>query len=302
MDQGLDYYKKFVREYPKVSDLARASEDEVLKLWEGLGYYSRGRNLLATARFIVDHLDGKFPRSAKDLRELKGIGPYTSAAISSIANNEPIAAVDGNAFRVLSRFFDIELDIAKQSTRKYFEELMTKLIEGERPGDFNQAVMDLGASICTPKKYQCEECPLESGCLSFQKKIVDQRPVKIKKMKIRNRYLNFLILIKNEKIAIQRRDQGIWKGLYQFPLIESNHEITKFSELKEISNLELHSGELLTSFSKPHKLSHQNLFISYWTLQSADLTVNCDLDKINSYSFPKPLKDFIAAEILKINV
>lgn len=302
IEQGLSYYNNFVNTYPTVYVLANASEDEVLKLWEGLGYYSRGRNLLFTAKDIVSNYDGKFPDNAKELSNLKGIGSYTSAAISSIVNGEKIAAVDGNAFRVLARYYNIDKDIAQNSTRKYFEELMTELIEGDRPGDFNQSIMDLGSAVCKPKRYNCEECPLNESCESFAKNIVDSRPVKIKRIKIKDRYLNFIVLREGNSILVERRNSGIWKGLYQFPMIESNKIIESENELESLTNFNLSNVKLLEQHSKAHKLSHQNLFISYWEVKSRDLKVNVNLNDIENYSFPKPLKEFLEHNILEVNI
>ncbi|MCB0478443.1 MAG: A/G-specific adenine glycosylase [Crocinitomicaceae bacterium] len=302
VEQGRSYYEKFVLHYPTVQDLAQASEDQVLKLWEGLGYYSRGRNLLATAKIIAIDYNGEFPNNANDLKKLKGIGPYTSAAISSISNNERIAAVDGNAFRVLSRFFDIEKDISLNTTRKYFEKLMTELIEGNRPGDFNQAVMDLGASICTPKNYQCETCPLNYGCIAFEKKQVDQRPVKTKKLKIKDRYLHFLLIFDSSKIALERREEGIWKGLYQFPLIEMETNNTASSDLIKSAQIPIENAKLIQKNDSPHKLSHQNLFISFWKVDSKGADLKYDLEELEKLSFPKPLKTFIEGYFSEVNI
>lgn len=293
VEQGLNYYNKFISNYPTVFDLARAEEDEVLKLWEGLGYYSRGRNLLHTAKYIVNNFNGRFPDSAIELKKLKGIGPYTSAAISSISNNEKVAAVDGNVFRVFSRVFNIENDISLPKTRSYFEELSGNLITGDRPGDYNQAIMDLGSLVCKPKSPICNECPLFDICEARDLDLIDQRPVKLKKIKIKDRFLNYLIFVKNDEILIQRRESGIWKGLYQFPLIESEER------LKSIRNFS--GSELIEKIEKPHKLSHQNLFISFWKVNEDPQVKNqlfVNLKDIDLYSWPKPLKSFIKNQYL----
>ncbi|MEZ4937837.1 MAG: A/G-specific adenine glycosylase [Crocinitomicaceae bacterium] len=302
VEQGLAYYEKFVKRFPSIFDLAKASEDDVLKLWEGLGYYSRGRNLLATAKRIVQEYSGQFPVSASELRKLKGIGPYTSAAISSIANNEKVAAVDGNAFRVLSRFFDIEKDISLNSTRKYFENLMTELIEGDNPGDFNQAVMDIGAMICTPKNYDCGSCPLNFGCLSLKEQKIEERPVKTKKLKITDRFLHFLIIKDDTKIALERRSEGIWNGLYQFPLIESDSKDLSISDLRKRIDQKVDRAKMIHQLQKPHKLSHQNLHISFWELDAEDWEKKFDIQDLSLLSFPKPLNEFIKQFILEVNI
>lgn len=299
VEQGMSYFYKFQNEFPTVKDLASASEDEVLKLWEGLGYYSRGRNLLKTAQSVVDNYGGNFPTSSKELLNLKGIGPYTSAAISSIAFGEKIVAVDGNVFRVLARYFDIELDIAQPKTRKYFQELGDSLIEGDQPGDFNQAIMDLGSSICTPKNPKCSDCPLENSCESQRNKTIESRPVKTKKIKIRDRYLNFFIIEKEGKILYEKRDSGIWNGLHQFPMVETENRIDSFSNTSLVQE-----PRLLYSKNKPHKLSHQNLHISFWKAESIGdgSYKQIDQSELQNLSWPKPLKSFIEEEFLKIDI
>jgi A/G-specific adenine glycosylase len=298
VEQGRNYYIKFTNKYPTVVDLANATEDEVLKLWEGLGYYSRGRNLLFTAKSIVSDYNGMFPETAFELSKLKGIGPYTSAAISSIANNEKIAAVDGNVFRVLSRYFDIDLDISQPKTRKYFEELSTKLIEGDRPGDYNQALMDFGSSICTPKKTSCEKCPFSDSCQALEKKKVALLPFKTKKLKIRDRFLNFILVKSDSGIIIQKRNDGIWKGLYQLPLIESDSVVNYSSELDiKTFDIKFENIKRLETLKKPHKLSHQNLYIQFWEAEAKSAEGFVAIEEIKKYSFPKPIKDFLEINI-----
>src|SRR5690606_46065 len=197
--QGLDYYIKFTQTFPNLQDLAKAEESEILKLWQGLGYYSRARNLHFTAKHIVENLDSNFPDNFTDLLKLKGIGEYTAAAIASIGFDEAVPAIDGNAFRVYARYFNIQMDISLPKTKKYFLELGKKIIDPQRPGDFNQAVMELGATVCVPLSPKCGICPLNNSCEALAKKTVEQLPIKSKKLKIRNRKLHFLEITDGER-------------------------------------------------------------------------------------------------------
>ncbi len=197
--QGLPYYESFAKHFPTVFELANASEEQVLKLWQGLGYYSRARNLHATAKYIAQELDGRFPDTYSDLIKLKGIGDYTASAIASISFNKPEAVVDGNVYRVLSRYFGIETPINSTEGIKAFKALATSLIDHDHPGDYNQAVMEFGAMQCKPKNPYCIVCPLKDGCEALAHGKVDLLPVKLKKTKITKKYFNFLVLISKDK-------------------------------------------------------------------------------------------------------
>jgi len=197
--QGLPYYEAFVKQYPSVFDLANASEEAVLKLWQGLGYYSRARNLHATAKHIAFNLNGKFPNNYKDLLTLKGVGDYTASAISSIAFNEVAAVVDGNVYRVLSRYFGIKTPINSTTGIKEFKSLASSLIDKKQPATFNQAIMEFGARQCKPKNPDCTTCPINRGCAALQKKLTDTLPVKLKKTKVSTKYFNFLVCIDANK-------------------------------------------------------------------------------------------------------
>lgn len=257
--QGTSYYLKFVGNFPSVYDLAKASEQEILKLWQGLGYYSRARNLHFTARHIVNDLNGKFPDSFKDLLKLKGVGEYTAAAIASMAFNEAVPAVDGNVFRVLSRYFNIHHDISLPSAKKYFFELGTEIIDKKRPGDFNQAVMELGAIICTPTSPKCGICPVSSSCEAMAQKTIALLPVKSKKLKIKERNLHFLEITDNENYLIKKRTENdVWKNLYNFPVMEIEKDGS--IELK-LEGIRLESSE--ETHRETHILTHQRLKITF---------------------------------------
>src|SRR5690606_34778677 len=229
VQQGLPYYEKFILAFPTIYDLAKASEDEVLKLWEGLGYYSRARNMHFTAKYIVAELDGKFPNNFTDLLQLKGVGNYTAAAIASFAFKEAVAAVDGNVYRVLARIFGIKDDIMTNQAKKIFQSLANELIPKNQPDTFNQAIMDFGSMVCKPKQPLCEECFMQEECYAFRNNEITNLPVKSKKIKVKKRFFHFLLLENADKNIVieQRSDNDIWKNLYQIPLIETNQEGTE---------------------------------------------------------------------------
>lgn len=221
VEQGLNYYNNFVRAFPDVHKLANAPEEKVFKLWEGLGYYSRCRNLLVSARQISRELNGRFPGTYEEIKSLKGVGPYTAAAISSFAFDLPHAVVDGNVFRVLARIFGIRTPIDSTQGKKQFTSLANQLLDKKQPGIYNQAIMDFGAIICKPVPL-CSQCPFQSNCHAFRHDMTDQLPVKEKKTTIRKRWFYYLILKYDGRVAIrQRTGKDIWQQLYEFPLIET---------------------------------------------------------------------------------
>ncbi len=300
--QGMPYFFSFTTSFPTIFDLAKADEEQVLKLWQGLGYYSRARNLHQTAQYIANELDGVFPNNYKDLLQLKGIGEYTAAAIASFAYNEVVPVVDGNVFRVLSRYFDIETDIASASAKKEFSAIALELIPKDQPALFNQAIMEFGALQCVPKSPNCEACIFNKSCAALQKKKVDQLPVKLKKLKIRNRFFNYLIFSDEaENTIIQKRtDKGIWHNLYEFPLIESEKEEDFKTISTQIQNAFQHLNILTigeeNSKSILHKLSHQHLHIKFWTVKVAGVLPNgMTKTDLKTYPFPIVLHNFIEA-------
>lgn len=269
--QGLPYYVKFTSTFPTIFDLAEANEEQVLKLWQGLGYYSRARNLHATAKYIVEHYNGVFPNTFDTIIELKGVGDYTASAIASICFNKPTAVVDGNVYRVLSRYFGIDTPINTSKGFKAFKTLAQSLIDTKDPATFNQAIMEFGARQCKPKSPDCTVCPFNTSCVALQQKKVDLLPVKLKKTKITKKYFNFMVLLSadGKTVLEQRKGKGIWQGLYQFPLIESESSL-KISELKEkIKELVLLKNKdydisLYNDTEIVHKLSHQHLYTKFW--------------------------------------
>lgn len=233
VDTVIDYFYRFMEQFPTIQDLANAPEDKLLKVWEGLGYYSRARNIQAAAKQIMEEFNGVFPSTVDEIRSLKGIGPYTAGAISSIAFEIPEPAIDGNVMRVVSRLFCIEADIAKASSRRPFDEAMRKIISKDQPGDFNQAMMDLGSSICTPTSPQCESCPIQSYCQAYRENRQTDFPVKSKKLKPKDvYYVAGIIENKHQELFLQQRPEtGLLANMWLFPL----EEITaaRFKELQE---------------------------------------------------------------------
>jgi A/G-specific adenine glycosylase len=232
VDQGMAYYHKLLAHYPTVNNLANAPIDEVLSLWQGLGYYSRGRNLHATAKKIQEL--GNFPSTYTSLLELKGIGPYTAAAIASFAFNERVAVLDGNVFRVITRFLASDLPIDKGTTRKTFQSLLNAWIPAHAPADFNQATMELGATVCTPKNPKCTDCPLAPNCAAYSAQTVSNFPVKASKTKVESLFLYYAALETNSGFMVKKRpESGVWAGLYDFPFVESKVPLTEEEVLLE---------------------------------------------------------------------
>ncbi len=232
--QGLPYFEKFKTHYPNVHLLADAPQDEVMKHWEGLGYYSRARNMHAAAQFISKELDGKFPTTYQDILALKGVGPYTAAAISSFAYDLPYAVVDGNVYRVLARYFGISTPIDQTAGKKEFATLAQSLLDQEQAGRYNQAIMDFGATHCTPKAPKCTECPLQDCCQAFRENAIKRYPIKSKKLVRKSRFFHFLVFNLGGYHFIHRReDKDIWLHLYQFPLLEQDQLINRFEDIKD---------------------------------------------------------------------
>lgn len=267
--QGLPYYYAFSEAYPSVKELALAPESEVLRLWQGLGYYSRARNLHSCAKYIWHELGGKFPNTYQDLLLLKGVGSYTAAAISSFAFGEAQAVVDGNVFRVLARYFGIEADIATGKAKKEFESLANQLIPKDNPAEFNQAMMDFGARLCVPNNPSCTDCPLKDSCFAFQKGLVKDLPVKINKTKIKERDLHYLVIRCGENWVWKKRGSGdIWEGLHDFPSSENKLTLSlkiggnpprpiqkKYRHIMSHQRLNASFSEVEIPFEKKHELS-----------------------------------------------
>ncbi|HET8859789.1 MAG TPA: A/G-specific adenine glycosylase [Marivirga sp.] len=271
VNQGLPYFINFVTHYPKVHDLANAPEDEVMRLWQGLGYYSRARNLHECAKSIVKDYNGEFPHTYEELLRLKGVGKYTAAAIASFAFGQAVPVVDGNVFRVLARYFAIQDDIAQPKSFSKFFNIANQLIPDKQANTFNQAIMELGAMICRPKKPDCENCPLNHDCEARIHHKQTELPVKIKRIKVKHRYLHYLIWQNEEKLAMKKRgSKDIWQGLFDFDLIETKEALTK----EEIFNAiyEKFPNVKVVEISEPvkHILSHQRLEAVFVELKTSN--------------------------------
>ncbi|WP_298140956.1 A/G-specific adenine glycosylase [Flavobacterium sp.] len=298
--QGLPYFLSFMDAFPTVFDLAKADEEQVLKLWQGLGYYSRARNMHKTAQIIAFELNGNFPNNYNDLLKLKGIGEYTAAAIASFAFNEVVPVVDGNVYRVLARYFNVETDIASSSTRKEFTALANELIPKDNPALFNQAIMEFGALQCVPKNPNCEICIFNSSCAALQKKKVAELPVKLKKTKVSNKYFNYLVFLddSNTTLINKRSEKGIWQNLYEFPVIETENEMD-FDALSSLvhqnySHLEIERILIYNDNQIIHKLSHQKLHINFYKVEvSKKLNNGIDLKSLRNFPFPIVIYNFI---------
>ncbi|TVQ89655.1 MAG: A/G-specific adenine glycosylase [Bacteroidetes bacterium] len=269
--QGIQYYYRFIEKFPNVKSLAATTEDEVLSLWQGLGYYSRARNLHETAKNIVDKYEGRFPESYNELLALKGVGPYTAAAIASIAFGKNFATVDGNVSRVIARYFYIHEPIDENNTQKQIKEIAAGLIDHENPGMFNQAMMDLGATVCKPGKPLCNICPLNEDCGARIKGVENELPLKKNKVKIKERFFHFLFIFResnNEKEFFIEKRQGndIWKNLYQLPLIEtsdaflSEEEFKKHPLILSLQAIGFDASAWGKSFRIEHLLTHQRIY------------------------------------------
>ena len=297
--QGLDYYLKFIEKYPTIRDFAKADEQEILKLWQGLGYYSRARNMHFTANIITKEFKGKFPDNYKELLKLKGVGEYTAAAIASFCFNQPVGVVDGNVSRVLSRLYGIKLPINTTQGKKYFQNLVNNLVDKNEPDLFNQAMMEYGATLCTPKNPKCEKCIFVDKCVAFLTGDIDKFPVKINKIKVKKRYLNFLLIQNNDYLIVEKRQKkDIWKNLYQLPLIESKKDLKNMT-LKQLDNISKKykiaiKSEVYLLTETKHQLTHQSLKIKFWKIIIKEKNKHfIPKNELKNYPFPTPIINFL---------
>ncbi len=264
VDQGLPYYHRFIKTFPNVGKLAEAEEKTVLSVWQGLGYYSRARNLQEGAKQVVNDYKGKFPTSYDGWLTIKGVGSYTAAAVASFCFLEKVPVLDGNVFRVLSRLFGLTEDIAQAKNRKVFWDKAMELIPADRPDQFNQAIMEFGALQCTPKSPDCGACVFNMQCFAYQKDVVGDLPVKIKKLVRRSRFFQYHVYVYKQQVLMRRRPKGdIWEGLLEFPLIEKEKLDALSKKPKPITDSPL----LLQSDVLKHVLSHQDLYSRFYVFQ-----------------------------------
>jgi A/G-specific adenine glycosylase len=307
--QGLSYYYKFIETYPTISHLANASLDDVLKLWQGLGYYSRARNLHFTSKEIQTKYNGVFPNTYGEILALKGIGEYTAAAISSFTYNLPHAVLDGNVYRVLARYLGVELAINSNKAKKYFTEIAQGLFDEKNSGMHNQAIMEFGALQCVPISPNCDECPLMITCVAFNKKNVSSLPVKEKKLKIKKRFFNYFFIRHKEQTFIQQRGNGdIWEGLFEFPLIETNEEVNIYSLVENDNFISIFqkSKYLILNVSNPikHILTHRHIYCKFIEIEVESISkkstlVNLQqipLEELNKYAIPRLIDRYLQKE------
>lgn len=303
VEQGLPYFNKFLENFPTVADFAGATEAKVLKIWQGLGYYSRGRNMHATAQIVVKDYRGIFPNLHDELIKLKGIGEYTAAAISSFSSGEARAVVDGNVFRVLARYYGISTAINSPAGKKEFYMLANELLYQEDPALYNQAIMEFGAMQCKPKSPNCGICPLNQTCYAFSHKVVNELPVKLKKAAQKHRYINYFICFEDEQVLVRERQAGdVWQHLYDFPSVET--EINEDEKSKAfIDQVKIAFGndvDFKLISAKKHILTHQIIHVRFFALKnyifnfSKQKELNwVSLDKLDELPQPKVIHDFV---------
>lgn len=298
IEQGIPYFERFVKAYPDIQALANAADEDVFRLWQGLGYYNRCRNLLTTARFINNELKGQFPTTYNEVLQLKGVGDYTAAAIVSFAYGLPYAVVDGNVYRVLSRYWGIETPIDTTIGKKQFQKLAQALLDMHDAGTYNQAIMDFGATVCKPAQPHCTSCVFQKNCAAFKTKTVHLLPVKAKKLKRVSRFFHYVILIKNNKVWIcLRQQEDIWEHLYEPYLIETK---TQEAPEKMISNVSsILKAPVSYEGSSVQKLSHQTIHAQFYLVKSNQLETSelengnwIAFEELKKYAFPKTIVSF----------
>lgn len=296
--QGMDYYHRFIRRFPNVQALASASEEEVLRLWQGLGYYSRARNLHAAAKTVVTEYNGQFPDQYETIIQLKGIGPYTAAAVASFAYNLQHAVVDGNVYRFLSRLFGIDFPIDSTAGKKHFHNLAQQLLNKEEPGMHNQAVMEMGALQCKPVNPDCSVCPFVDDCVAFTTGKVQMFPVKEKKIRQRHRYFSYLFILDKDQLVIQKREgSDIWQNLYELPLIESDKPLS----LKQLKiRMADRAGHVKLLDEKKHILSHQVIHTRFYLVPQHGVEgkekssgMKVPIEDLKHYPFPQLIVNFL---------
>lgn len=308
VSQGYAYFLRFIERFPTVRVLSEASEEEVLKYWQGLGYYSRARNLHAAAQTIMNDYQGTFPNTYKEVLSLKGIGEYTAAAILSFAWGQPYPVVDGNVFRVLTRLYAIDTPIDTSKGKKLITELAGSLLDPMRAVQFNQAIMEFGALQCTPANPLCETCPFVDRCLAFSEGKTTAYPVKKNKVKTRNRYFNYFYIHYNNGLFLRRRTANdIWKGLFELPLIETDKKLdyAELSGSEAFQSLFADVGELTlldATLNVKHVLSHQVLYTSFYRIEISDSTALSETyfhvsdDELEQYAIPRLIHQYLFPE------
>jgi A/G-specific adenine glycosylase len=306
VSQGMPYYLKFLKNFPNILDLANSEEDKVLKLWQGLGYYSRARNLHFTAKYIRDNYNGVFPNNYNDILSLKGVGVYTAAAISSFAFNLSYPVVDGNVIRVLSRVFGVESEFDTGPGFQEFYNVALEMLPKHDYATHNQAIMEFGALLCKPKLPLCSNCCFNENCFALHANKVGVLPRKKKKIKIKNRFIHYLIINNKDKVFLRKKNEGIWSGLYQFPFIEFDKNISNDKVLISNNwiNLFKNCEYTISSVSSPfiHKLTHQKLSVVFWQIKSDDIKLKnfmkFQTNKISDLPLSKLIDNYLTSNYI----
>jgi A/G-specific adenine glycosylase len=302
VQQGLAYYLRFIERFPSIELLAESKLDEVLKLWEGLGYYSRARNMHKAAQQIVHQYKGKFPNTYSSLLKLNGVGDYTASAIASFAFNESVPVIDGNVYRVIGRYLGISYDINSVKGKTKYKEAASELMDSKNAAQYNQAIMEFGALQCVPKNPNCDVCPLNGSCYSAIKQTVEEFPVKRNKVKITQRFFYFFVVSCEETFVLhQRKANDIWNNLYQFPLIEVSKKesieniVDQFTRNRDVDAFEL----LGVSKEVKHVLSHQHIFARFIRIELNEIPglkaneVSVSRAKMKEYSLPRIITRYL---------
>jgi len=307
IDQGTPYYQRFIKSFPDIQSLAEADEAEVLKLWQGLGYYSRARNLHAAAKQVVDEFNGIFPENYQDLLRLKGVGSYSAAAIASICYSEAVPVLDGNVFRFLGRHFAIDLPIDNAEGKRHYFQLAASLMDHNIPGDYNQAMMEFGALVCTPKNPQCTDCPFESTCEARAENTVLNYPVKSRPVKVQTWHIHYFVMMNGQGVYLrQRPSKGIWANMYDFPSIDQQAPI----DVSAVKRKSTEFGVLPHSWpahpiNMKHQLTHRQLNLHFWLCKANGAKKSDELILVRSekdlktMALPKPVERFIEQHIFQ---
>lgn len=307
--QGIGYYHRFIENFPTIFDLAQAHEDSVMKVWQGLGYYTRARNLHKGAKAIVKEYGGVMPNSYEELIKIKGIGPYSAGAIASFAFRKPVPAIDGNVYRIISRIFGVFSSSETANGKREFQSIVQDLMDKENPDSFNQALLDFGALQCVPRSPNCSECPFAQHCYALSNNLIDSLPVKAKKIIPRNRYFTYvLIKFRDMTYITKRKSKDIWHSLYEFPLIETMNlpdesDIDSLPGWKKLFNDKNSYSIVYVSPVVKHQLSHQTIFTRFVVVQIKTPTKKMEREflkvptqDISDYSVPRLIDNFLAAE------
>jgi len=311
ISQGIPYYNRFITAFPTITHLAKADQDELMKIWEGLGYYTRARNMLECARTIVREMDGKLPKTYEALLRLKGIGPYSASAIASFAYGLPYAVVDGNVIRVLARFFGIDAPFNRTDGRSKFNELANELLDVNDPASYNQAIMNFGATVCTFRKPACATCPMRSKCRAYIEDKIDSLPVKPVKREKKQRFFNYLVIKNDDHVFLSKRMKNdIWKGLYEFPLIETAKEISTGAIVGFVKSSKIVNGTTFNMGSVAQKykqtLSHQRISATFWEVDIDNGSMSMDYLPVKSadldnFAFPRIIDCYLEKNWVYLN-